>query len=155
MSASSRETSLRFSSMRAGVTDLARTEELRATVFDMSTTIRLCVLTGKKRETCCLTMIAQQHGSRPNTVFPRHLVHRLVFEQRRSRAPKRTVGRNMDALFPAKIHHLLLGQQRMVLYLVHGRGDGGLRKQLLEVLDRVVCDADGLDLVGTSLYELL
>jgi hypothetical protein len=41
MSSASRAMSLRFSSMREGVTDLARTEELRATVCSISFVLRM------------------------------------------------------------------------------------------------------------------
>jgi hypothetical protein len=59
----------------------------------------------------------------------------------------------VNALFLAKVDDFLLGQQRVVLDLVGGGRDGGLGEQLLQVLDRVVCDADGLDLVGVRLDQ--
>ena len=43
----------------------------------------------------------------------------------------------------------------MVFDLVDSGRDGGLCEQLLHVLDRVVCDANGLDLVGVRLDQLL
>lgn len=41
----------------------------------------------------------------------------------------------------------------MVFDLVHGGHDGGLCEQLLHVLYRVVCDADGFDFVGVGFDE--
>jgi hypothetical protein len=43
----------------------------------------------------------------------------------------------------------------MVLNLVDSGSDSRVLEQLLEVLDRVVADADGLDFVGVRLDELL
>lgn len=61
----------------------------------------------------------------------------------------------MDALRLAKVDNFLLGKQWVVLDLVDGRHDGGLCEQLLEVLDRVICDANGLYFVWDGLDELL
>ena len=61
----------------------------------------------------------------------------------------------MDALLLAEVDDLLLGQERVVLDLVGSGDDGCLSKQLLEVLDGVVGDADGFDFVGVCLDELL
>ena len=57
----------------------------------------------------------------------------------------------MDALGFAKIHDFLLREQRVVFDLVGGGGDGSGREQLGEVLDGVVCYADGFYL---KVYEL-
>jgi len=54
----------------------------------------------------------------------------------------------VDALLLAEVNNLLLRAQWVVLNLVDGGDDGGLGQQLLKVLDRVVGDTNGLDLVG-------
>jgi hypothetical protein len=61
----------------------------------------------------------------------------------------------VDALLLAEVNNLLLWAKWVVLDLVDSRDDGGLGQQLLEVLDRVVGDANGLDLVGMCLDQLL
>jgi hypothetical protein len=61
----------------------------------------------------------------------------------------------VDALVFAEIDDLLLGQQRVVFDLVDGGRDGCFCEELLHVLDRVVCDANGLYLVGMGLDEFL
>lgn len=84
-----------------------------------------------------------------------HVIDCLILEQRRACAAQRAVCSDVDALLLAQIDDLLLWQQRVVLDLVDRRGDGGLSKQLLQVLDRVVGNADSLDLVGMRLDQLL
>ena len=59
----------------------------------------------------------------------------------------------MNALLVAKVNNFLLRQRRVVLNLVGGGDNGGLRQELLEVLDAVVGDTNGLDLAGAD--ELL
>jgi hypothetical protein len=61
----------------------------------------------------------------------------------------------VDALLLAEVNNLLLRAQWVVLDLVDGGNNGGFGKQLLEVLDRVVGDTNGLDLVGMRLDQLL
>jgi hypothetical protein len=80
-----------------------------------------------------------------------NFIYTLVFEERRAGATQRAVGGNVDAFFLAKVHNFLLWAERVVLDLVHSRGDGGFGEQLLEVLDRVVGDTNGLDLIGVRL----
>jgi len=146
MSSSSSEMSLRFSSMREGVTDFASTEELRATTC-------VSMVLSSVANARPLTMVTQQHRSGSNAMLLRHLPDLLVLEQRRPRAAQRTVRRDVNALLLAEVNDFLLGQQRVVFDLVGGGDDGGLREELLEVLDRVVGDADGFDLVWVGLDE--
>jgi hypothetical protein len=61
----------------------------------------------------------------------------------------------MNTLLFAEINDFLLREKRVVLDLVGSGNDSRLCEQLLEVLDRVVCNADGLDFVGVGLDELL
>jgi hypothetical protein len=61
----------------------------------------------------------------------------------------------MNALVLAEIDNFLLRQQWVILDLVDGRCDGGFCEQLLHILDRVICDADGLDFVGVRLDQFL
>ena len=98
-------------------------------------------------------MVAQQDSRGANVVFFRNSQNTLILEQRRACAAERAVGRDVDALFLAEVDNLLLGEQRVVLDLVGGRRDGRLCKELLQVLDRVVCDANGFDLVGVRLDQ--
>ena len=100
-------------------------------------------------------MIAQKNGGGTDAVLLRNLNDGLVLEQRRPGAAQRAVGRDVDPLCVAKVDDLLLGEKRVVLDLVGGGHDGGSGEQLLQVLDRVVRDADGLDLVRVGLDELL
>jgi hypothetical protein len=61
----------------------------------------------------------------------------------------------MYALVLAEVDNVLLRQKRVVLDLVCGGYDCRLREQLLHVLVRVICDADGLDFIGVLLDEFL
>jgi hypothetical protein len=61
----------------------------------------------------------------------------------------------VDALVFAEVDYFLLRQQRVVFDLVDGWCDGGFGKELLHVLDRVVCDANGLYFIGVCLDEFL
>jgi hypothetical protein len=49
-------------------------------------------------------------------------------------ATQRAVGLNMDTLLLAEVDDLLLGKLGVVLDLVNGGNDGGVRQKLLEVL---------------------
>lgn len=71
-------------------------------------------------------VVTQQHGSRPNIVLLGHLEDTLVLEQRRSSAPERAVGRDVNALLLAEIDDFLLGKQRVVFDLVGCGCDGCL-----------------------------
>lgn len=100
-------------------------------------------------------MVAEEDSRRADAVLLGDLVDVLVFEERRACAAERAVRGDVDALLLAVIYDFLLGKKRVVLNLVGGGDNGGLRKKLLEVLDRVVCDTNGLDLVGVGLDQLL
>ena len=100
-------------------------------------------------------VVRQQNSRGGNIVLLRNGDDALVLKQRGACAAERAVGGDVDALLLAEVDDLLLGEQRVVLDLVGGRGDGGLCEQLLQVLDRVVGDTDGLDLLGVRLDQLL
>lgn len=100
-------------------------------------------------------VVGEENRSRSNVVLLCGGDDTLVIEERRACAAERAVGGDMDALLLAEVNDLLLGQKRMVLDLIGGGDDGGLCEQLLEVLDRVVGDTDGLDLLGVGLDQLL
>ena len=85
----------------------------------------------------------------------RHFLHTFLLEQRAAGAAEWAVRLHQDTLLFAKVDNLLLRQVGVVLDLVGSGDDGCLSKQLLEVLDGVVGDADGLDLLGVCLVQLL
>lgn len=60
----------------------------------------------------------------------------------------------MDALFLAEIDNLLLGQAGVVLNLVDGGDNGGVREKLLEILLAVLHHVIMLEAVGQQ-YEML
>jgi hypothetical protein len=88
-------------------------------------------------------------------VFLCELGDARVFEEGRPCRAERAVGGDVDAFLLAEVYDLLLGEERVVLDLVGGGGDCGLGEELLEVFDRVVCDADGLDFVRVGFGERL
>lgn len=102
-----------------------------------------------------LTVVAQEHNGRSDAVLLRDLVNNLILEQRRTRAAERAVRCDMDTFLLAEVDDFLLWAQWVVLNLVDCGDNGGFGKQLLQVLDRVVGDANGLDLVGMRLDQLL
>lgn len=61
----------------------------------------------------------------------------------------------MNALLLAEVNNFLLWAQWVVLDLVDSGDDGSLGQKLLHVLDRVVGDTNGLDLVGMRLDQVL
>lgn len=61
----------------------------------------------------------------------------------------------MNALLLAEVNNFLLWAQWVVLDLVDSGDDGSLGQKLLHVLDRVVGDTDGLDLIGVRLDQVL
>jgi hypothetical protein len=71
-------------------------------------------------------------------MLPRDLDHRLGLHDRTASGPERAVRHDVDALFLAQVHDLLLRQRRVVLDLVHCRDDGGFWEQLLQVLFAVL-----------------
>lgn len=99
------------------------------------------------------TVPAQQNSSGSNTALLGNGHDRLGSEQRATGAAQRAVRGDVDALLVAEVDDLLLWQGGVVLDLVGGGDDGGLGQELLQVLDAVVGDADGLDLAGAD--ELL
>ena len=78
-------------------------------------------------------MIAQQHSGRLDAVLLGDGDDGLGREQRAARAAERAVRHDMDALLVAEVDNLLLRQRRVVLNLVHGGDDGGVREELFEV----------------------
>ena len=61
----------------------------------------------------------------------------------------------MNALLLAEVNNFLLWAQWVVLDLVDSGDDGSLGQKLLHVLDRVVGDTDGLDLIWVRLDQVL
>lgn len=61
----------------------------------------------------------------------------------------------MNALLLAEVDNLLLWAKWVVLNLIDGGDDSSFGKQLLQVLDGVVGDTNGLDLFGMRLDQLL
>lgn len=102
-----------------------------------------------------LTVVAKEDSTGSDIMLLRNLQYTLILEKRRSRASKRTVRRDMDALILAEINNFLLGQQWVVLDLVGSGHNGGLGEQLLHVFDRVVSYTNSLDLFRVSLNQLL
>lgn len=98
-------------------------------------------------------MITQQHNRRPNIMLLRDFQHTLVLKQRAAGTSQWTICRDMDAFAFAEIDNLLLWQQRVVFDLVRGRCDCCFSEQLLHVLNRVVCDANGFDFVRVGFDE--
>lgn len=89
-------------------------------------------------------MITQEDGGRCDIPSLSNLHHRFRCEHRASRTTERAVSRDMDALRLTEIHDLLLRQGWMVLDLVHGGDHCRVRKQLFQVSQTVVRNADGL-----------
>jgi hypothetical protein len=78
-------------------------------------------------------MITQQHSRSLDAVLLGNLNHGLGSEERPARAAQGAVGHDVDTLVLAQVDNLLLWQRRVVLDLVDGRDDGGVREELLEV----------------------
>lgn len=76
-------------------------------------------------------MVAQQYNCWSDAVLLGNLVDDLVLEQRATGATQGAVGGNVNALLLAEVDNLLLWQQRVILDLVGGGDNCGLRKQLL------------------------
>lgn len=60
----------------------------------------------------------------------------------------------MDAFLFAEVNDLLLWEKWVILDLIRCRNDGSLCKELLKILDGVVCNANSLDLLRVRLDEL-
>lgn len=100
-------------------------------------------------------VVGEKNGGRGDVMLLCDSDDALVLEERRACAAQRTVGGDVNALLLAEIDNFLLGQERVVLDLVGSRHNGGLGEQLLEILDGVVGNTDGLDLLGMGLNQLL
>lgn len=98
-------------------------------------------------------MPAEEDSRRGNTTLVGDGDDGLGSEQRAASAAERAVSSDVDTLLLAKVHDLLLRQRGVVLNLVGSGDNGGLGQELLQVLDTVVGDTDGLDLAGAD--ELL
>lgn len=96
-------------------------------------------------------MVGEENCGRRNVVLLCNGDNTLILEERGACASERAVGGDVNALLLAEVDDLLLRQERVVLDLVGCRNDGGLREQLLKVLDGVVGNTDGLDLLGVCL----
>lgn len=139
--------SARLASMREGVTDLARTEEPRAT-RNHQQEYSIVSRADHKR-----TVPAQQNRRRSHTALLGDSDNRLSCEQGAAGAAQGTIRGDVDALLVAEVDDLLLRQGGVVLDLVGGGDDARLGQELLQILDAVVGDADGLDLAGV--HEIL
>lgn len=102
-----------------------------------------------------LAVVAQENSGGANVVLLGDFVDNLILEQRAASATQWAVRGDVDALLLAEIVDFLLRAQWVVLDLVNGRGDFRLSKQLLQILDGVVGNTNGLDLVGVVLNQLL
>lgn len=100
-------------------------------------------------------VVGEENGGRSDIVFLCHGDDTLVLEKRRPCATEGAVGGDVNALLLAEINNLLLGQERVILDLIGSRHNGGLCEQLFKVLDGVVGNTDGLDLLGVGLDQLL
>lgn len=98
-------------------------------------------------------MVAEKNSSRSNSTLLGNSHDGLCGEHGATGAAQRAVGGDVNAVLVAEVDNLLLGERGVVLDLVDGGNNGGLGQELLEVLDTVVGDTDGLDLAGAS--ELL
>lgn len=78
-------------------------------------------------------MITQQNSRRLNPMLLGNLDHRLSAGHRATGASKRRVRHDVDALLLAKVDNVLLGKLRVVLDLVDGWDDGGVREEFFEV----------------------
>lgn len=95
-------------------------------------------------------MPAKKNRSRRDTALLGHLDNGLSSEERTAGTAKGTVGSNVNALLLAEVDNLLLRQGGVILDLVGGRDDCYLGQKLLQILDTVVGDTDGLDFARTD-----
>ena len=72
-------------------------------------------------------MIAEKNSRGRNTLLLGNLDHRLGGHDWATCAAKRTVGLNVDALLLTEVDDLLLRELWVVLDLVNGWDDGGMR----------------------------
>lgn len=78
-------------------------------------------------------MVAQQDGSRRNSLLLSNLDDWLGAHQRAACASQRAVGHDMNSMLPAEVNNLLLGKAGVVLNLVDSGDNGGVWDELLEV----------------------
>ena len=100
-----------------------------------------------------LTVVAEKNSGRSNSALLGNSHNGLGSEHGATGAAQGAVGGDVNAGLVAEVDSILLGKRGVVLDLVDGGNNGGLGQQLLEVLDTVVGDTDGLDLAGAN--ELL
>jgi len=72
-------------------------------------------------------MIAEENSRGRNTLLLGNLNNRLGGHDRATCAAKRTVGLNVDALLLTEVDNFLLRELGVVLDLVNGGDDGGMR----------------------------
>lgn len=72
-------------------------------------------------------MIAEENSRGRNTLLLGNLNNRLSGHDWATCAAKRTVGLNVDALLLTEVDNLLLRELGVVLDLVNGGDDGGMR----------------------------
>lgn len=97
-------------------------------------------------------MPAEQNGRRRYIPLLRDFNNRFGTEQRTSCTSERTISRDKNAGFLAVLQDLILGQKRVVLDLVDSWDDAGMGEELLEVLDAVVRNPDGLHFTGCQQF---
>lgn len=83
-------------------------------------------------------MKTEEYGSRRDTLLLSQLDNDWHLGQGRPGAAEGRVRHDVHARGGARVQDLLLRQPRVVLDLVHGRGDLGLREELVEVLFAVL-----------------
>lgn len=98
-------------------------------------------------------MVAEEDGRGGDTLLLGNLDNRLSSHDGATSAAKGTVCLNMNALLLAEVDNLLLRKTGMVLDLVDGGDDSGMRQKLLEVLLAVLCrvlaETGGMKVINT------
>lgn len=79
-------------------------------------------------------MVAKENGRGRDALPLGNLHDGLGGHSGATSTAQRAIGHNMNAFFLTKIDNLLLGKIRVVLDLVNGGKDGGVRQKLLKVL---------------------
>ena len=79
-------------------------------------------------------MVAEEDGRGRDTSLLGNLNDGLSGHDGTTGAAQRAVGLNVDALLLAQVDNLLLGKTGVVLDLVNGGDDSGVRQKLLKVL---------------------
>lgn len=78
-------------------------------------------------------MVAEQDSSSRNSLLLSNLDNGLGGHQRAACTAQRAIGHDVNTVFSAEINNLLLGEAGMVLNLVDGGDNGGVREELFEV----------------------